>query len=75
LRAIALRRRTSSFDQGRLAGAFFVRARVLAMSSPVWSVSGTNSVLHELQSLATFANHHGHLAKSFEWRPAGDASA
>ena len=70
-----LRRRTSSFDQGRLAGAFFVRATALAMSSPVWYVSGTNSVLHELQSRATFANQYRHLAKSFEWRAAGDASA
>jgi hypothetical protein len=45
------------------------------MSSPVWYVSGTNSVLHELQSLATFANHYGHLAKIFEWRSDGDTSA
>jgi hypothetical protein len=70
-----LRRRTSSFDQGRLAGAFFVRATALAMCSPVWCVSDANRVLHELESRATLANHYGHLAKIFEWRSAGDASA
>jgi hypothetical protein len=31
--------------------------------------------MHELQSLATLANHYGHLAKIFEWRSAGDTSA
>jgi hypothetical protein len=45
------------------------------MSPPVYSRFGANCVLHELQSRANFANHHGHLAKIFKWRSAGHASA
>jgi hypothetical protein len=45
------------------------------MSSPVGFISGTNFVLHERQSLATIVNRYGHLAKTLEWRSAGDASA
>jgi hypothetical protein len=37
--------------------------------------SGTNSVLHERQSLATSANHGRHLTTRFEWRSAGDVGA
>src|SRR5208283_4120397 len=75
LRAIPLRRRTSSFDHGRLTGAFLLRATALAMSAPVWYVSGTNGVLHKFQSPATLANHCGHLARIFEWRSAGGGGA
>jgi hypothetical protein len=53
LRAIRLRSRTSSFDHGRLTGAFLLRATSLAMSAPVWHVCDTTRVLHELQALAT----------------------
>jgi hypothetical protein len=42
LRAMPLRRRTSSFVQGRLAGAFFDRATALAMCPPVCRVSFAN---------------------------------
>jgi hypothetical protein len=70
-----LRRRTSSFVQGRLAGAFFDLATALAMSPPVYWRSGTNRVLHELQSRATSARRYRHLARIFKWRSAGNARA